>query len=605
MTSNDQEQARRLGKYTIANELGRGGFATVYLAHDTVLRRDVALKLLHPQLLTDPAFVTRFENDAHATAQLDHPRIAAIYDLGHHEGRMFMAIQLMAGGSLADRIKAHGRLAFAEAVRVIEDVAQALDYAHASGFIHRDVKPSNILFNGRGDAILSDFGLVKVAESSVIARTTMGGLIGTPAYMAPEIWEGKNDSHSTDVYALGCVLFEMVTGELLFKGATPPTVMLNHFQPHRYPEQWPADTPAGIETVLERALARDQAARYASAGAFAADVRALMLRPATSPAAQQPDPVATPAQAESEAQALAKKARQAQEWRDAALQAERAGGLDIARVAGQQWLKQAPDSAEAQAFLLRIDDAARVDAPPQAAPAGEHLDNLAQPAEPAAPDTMIAPDAQAARRTKWLIGMISTAWVVGSIACVVLGWAFENNDSSASIGTVVGWAAGWAIGGLLAGIGLRMAKAGGIGKLIWLTLSWPLCMTAGFIGAVALYNQQPDTAMNIVALGSLLAGSLTGAAILGLRDARAWAQVFGLGLCWALGWIIAEANLGRSDTGPWHIVFAKIGSGYSFHALFQTYRQLNVVILSAGAILGAAAGALVLWLSIRNAARRF
>jgi len=145
----DQTQ-QALGKYAILRELGRGGFATVYLAQDTGLRRSVALKILHPQLMADPAFVARFENDARATAQLDHPQIVAIHDLGQVAGRLYIALQLMPGGTLAERIRERGPLPFAEALRVVDEIAGALDHAHAAGFVHRDVKPTNILFNARG-----------------------------------------------------------------------------------------------------------------------------------------------------------------------------------------------------------------------------------------------------------------------------------------------------------------------------------------------------------------------------------------------------------------------------------------------------------------------
>ena len=296
MTNADHE--RQLGKYTIVRELGRGGFATVYLAQDTVLRRAVALKVLHPALLTDPAFVSRFESEARAIAQFEHPHIATIYELGHYEGRLCIAMPLMAGGSLAERIQQRGPLAFDDAARVLSEVADALDHAHASGFIHRDVKPSNILFNTRGSAVLADFGLVKAAESSVIARTTLGGLLGTPAYMAPEVWEGKGDTPQTDVYALGCVLYEMLTGAVLFKGDTPPAVMLTHFQPRRYPNHWPGGTPPDIAQVLDRALAREPAERSVSAGALVAELRELgeqaARKPQEEPALRATPPHPTP-----------------------------------------------------------------------------------------------------------------------------------------------------------------------------------------------------------------------------------------------------------------------------------------------------------------------
>ncbi len=185
------EQILRLGKYIIHEELGRGRFAVVFRATDTALAKHVALKILHPALRTDPLFVARFQNDARAAAQLEHPHIISVYDYGDLDGRLYIAMQYLAGGSLAERIAQKGRVTFAEASRVVDEIAQALDYAHGRGFIHRDVKPTNILFNARDEAVLTDFGLVKAADESIIARSSAGGVVGTPAYIAPEVWEGK------------------------------------------------------------------------------------------------------------------------------------------------------------------------------------------------------------------------------------------------------------------------------------------------------------------------------------------------------------------------------------------------------------------------------
>jgi hypothetical protein len=393
------QKEQTLGKYTIVNELGRGGFATVYLARDSVLRRSVALKVLHPVLLTDPAFVSRFESEARAIAQFDHPHIATIYELGHYEGRLCIAIQLLPGGTLADRIRDRGPLSFAETVRAIGHVAEALDHAHAAGFTHRDIKPSNILFNARDDAVLTDFGLVKAAEGSVIARSTMGSLLGTPPYMAPEVWEGKGDSPRTDVYALGCVLFEMITGELLFRGETPPAVMLTHFQAHKYPEQWPDGTPNNIAVLLERALAREPADRYASAGALATDLRALAERPADPFAesyqalraalaarqwaraeelarqigAQEPNyrDLRELARQAAEGKAQEEQERSIAQWREQALVAEREGRIAEAQDAAQRWLAAAPADAQAQALAQRLARAVAQAQPKPQAPATE------------------------------------------------------------------------------------------------------------------------------------------------------------------------------------------------------------------------------------------
>ena len=378
----DKPQDRRLGKYQILDELGRGAFATVYRAGDSGLKREVALKVLHPALLADPAFVTRFENDARAAAQLDHPHIVTVHDLGQLEGQLFIDTQLLTGGSLAERIESQGPLALQEAARVIEEVADALDHAHGAGFVHRDIKPSNILFNARGQAVVTDFGLVKAAEHSMLARSTAGGVVGTPAYIAPEVWKDKETGPATDVYSLGCVLFEMLTGERMFKGDSSPAVMMAHFEPHQYPEEWPEGVPPAIEGLLERALAADPADRYPGPGALAADLKVLAARAA--------DPLALPygaleaalaaenweqasqfaqeimgqdtdyrhvqalARQAAEGQSAAEQGRWAAQWREQALAAERAGKLEAARVAVQRWLEMAPEDPQARALLGRL-----------------------------------------------------------------------------------------------------------------------------------------------------------------------------------------------------------------------------------------------------------
>jgi len=628
------EQELRLGKYTIQGELGRGGFATVYQAHDTVLRRDVALKLLHPSLLTDPAFVTRFENDARATAQLDHPRIATIYELGHHDGRMFMAIQLLSGGTLADRIRAHGRLAFSEAVHIVDDIAQALDYAHAAGFTHRDVKPSNILFNRRGDAILTDFGLVKAAESSVIARTTMGGLIGTPAYMAPEIWEGQSDRPGADVYALGCVLFEMLSGELLFTGATPPAVMLAHFQPHRYPDRWPDDTPPAIEAVLERALARDPAARYASAGVLAADLRALAARsadPLAEPyaaleaalAAQEWDHAATLAQeiaahdaAYRNTRALAEQAaagqrqaalaRQVAQWRDTALAAENAGQPDAARTAAREWLALEPGSSEALGVLRRLDSAGSQTIAPQPTFAGDRGKQAQRAEEIGSHAPAISHAAQAGLRGPQPIAIVSVAWVAGWIASIGVAFIFEGDQGASRAGSLVGWAAGWTCAGLFAGLGLRrVAPITRKWPTVELAIGWPLCMSIALVLAAIAYGAQPDRGLDALALGTAVAAGIAGIAIRGHEHAFTWGRIALLALGWAIGWRLAEVVMNDgSGGGPWHGVLYKLFYGYNFHEVFASYSQLKPGFLIVGGILGAALGMGLLWLFDRWSTRR-
>lgn len=378
----NQSRGQNLGKYELVEEIGRGGFAVVYRATDSVLKRDIALKILHPALLADPVFVERFENDARAAAQLDHPHIITVYDLGQLEGRLYIAMQLLTGGTLASQIERKGRLPLDAVLPIIVQIAAALEYAHSQGFVHRDIKPTNVLFNARGEAIVTDFGLVKAAESSVVARSSVGGVLGTPAYIAPEIWEGKGVGPGADIYALGCVLYEMLTGQALFQGDTSPAVMMAHFQPHQYPEEWPEGVPSEIEGLLERALARDPAERYANASAFSTDLRELVAKAAdplaepyrslqTAMAAEKweealgwaqqisaQDPhyrnVSALAQQAAEAQARLERVQWAAQWRDQALKAEKAGKYEVARVAAQRWLDMAPGDALATALMKRL-----------------------------------------------------------------------------------------------------------------------------------------------------------------------------------------------------------------------------------------------------------
>ena len=210
----------RLGKYEILSEIGKGGFATVYRAHDPDLGRDIALKVLDPLLTRDPVWVARFRHEARAVAGLDHPRIVTVHEVNQDEGRLFIAMKLLEGGSLADRIKA-GPLPWAEVVRLTGEIAEALDYAHGRGVLHRDLKPANVLLDAHGHAVLTDFGFARLVADNSLSVSVSGGIVGTPAYVAPEVWEGKPGAPQTDVYALGCILYEMATGAAPVQGRHP------------------------------------------------------------------------------------------------------------------------------------------------------------------------------------------------------------------------------------------------------------------------------------------------------------------------------------------------------------------------------------------------
>jgi serine/threonine-protein kinase len=205
--------AKTIGRYEIRDELGRGGMATVYLAADTRLDRDVALKLLDQQLTSDAAFAIRFEREAKTVAALEHSAIVSLYDFGEADGWLYLVMRYMPGGSLRDRI-ARQPLSPQEAHHVVRRIGGALDKAHRSGVIHRDLKPGNILLDEDQEPYLSDFGIVKVATGGDEEYLTQTGqTLGTFAYMSPEQLLGKDMDGRSDIYALGIVLYEMLTGK--------------------------------------------------------------------------------------------------------------------------------------------------------------------------------------------------------------------------------------------------------------------------------------------------------------------------------------------------------------------------------------------------------
>ena len=260
----------RLGKYELHELIGQGGFGVVYRATDTSLGRVVALKVLHSQLLFDPAQIERFQKEARIVAALDHPNIVAIYEAGEAEGRYYLAMKYLGGGSLKDRL-AQGRLSFQQAAQVIQEVCEGLQEAHARGWVHRDLKPANILFDGRGRAVVTDFGLARALSLVSGSSSSLGG-VGTPFYRAPELWRGKPPaSPATDVYALGCILAEMLTGRAIFTGETPDQVMYQHImEGPDFGANWPPnDTPGGAVQAVERALQKNPPERYSDAQGFA------------------------------------------------------------------------------------------------------------------------------------------------------------------------------------------------------------------------------------------------------------------------------------------------------------------------------------------------
>ncbi len=263
----DLQPGSAFGPYRIVAPLGRGGMATVYRAHDQALDRDVALKVLPAEFLHDPAFAERFQQEARVAAKLEHPHIVPVHAFGIEQGRPWMAMRQLTGGSLAERVR-RGPLAPREAAGLLREVADALDYAHTRGVVHRDVKPANVLLDGAGRAYLADFGIARMLEGSPVVTAT--GLIqGSPSYMAPEQAMGAKVDRLADVYALGVMAFECLTGRVPYTGTTPVAILMKHVQ-EPVPEPTAAEVPPALCAVLRRCLAKAPADRWPSAGAFAA-----------------------------------------------------------------------------------------------------------------------------------------------------------------------------------------------------------------------------------------------------------------------------------------------------------------------------------------------
>ena len=267
---------QRLGRYLIKELLGRGGMAAVYCATDTVLQRDVALKILYPQYSDEQSQVERFQREAITAAALEHPHIVPIYDVDEQNGMIYIAMKLLHGSSLHDMLHKRGTLSPTELVAVIDPVAAALDYAHEKGIIHRDIKPGNIMIETEEgkppQVMLTDFGIAKMLDRPGL--TTTGALIGTPDYMAPEQISGQRLDRRVDVYSLGMLAFRTLTGKRAFEGSTQDVLLAHlHGAPPRPSAYNPQLTPA-IDDVVLRAIDRDSARRQPSAGAFASELRA-------------------------------------------------------------------------------------------------------------------------------------------------------------------------------------------------------------------------------------------------------------------------------------------------------------------------------------------
>ncbi len=268
----DDLRGRTVSHYQIVEELGRGGMAVVYKARQPSLDRFVALKVLPAYFQHEPEFLARFHREAKSAARLNHPNIITVYDTGEADGIHFIAMEYVAGGSLRDRLAA-GPIGVRQAQDILSQVASALDYAHAHGLIHRDIKPANILFTADGRPKLTDFGIAQASDGTHLTRT--GVLMGTPEYMAPEQAEGRPVDQRTDLYALGVVLYQMLTGRAPFQGTTPhATLHAVIYEPPPPPRQVAPGLPAAVEAVVLKAIAKEPDRRFQRGADMAAALRA-------------------------------------------------------------------------------------------------------------------------------------------------------------------------------------------------------------------------------------------------------------------------------------------------------------------------------------------
>ena len=270
------QKLKAIGRYRVLGELGRGAMGVVYKAEDPVLDRSLAIKTI--VIPADDAdrkeYEARFTQEARAAGRLAHPSIVTIYDVGHEGEMVYMTMELLEGTDLASMAEKR-RFKVPEAVRIVEQVADALAFAHDRGVIHRDIKPPNIMVVAGGRVKIMDFGIARMRQSDL--KTETGMMLGTPRYMSPEQVAGRPVDHRSDVFSLGTVLYEMLTGTKLFAGADPSEIMYNvsHLRPVP-PSRINRQVPAVLDLVVAKALEKDADERYQDAHQFAADLQACL-----------------------------------------------------------------------------------------------------------------------------------------------------------------------------------------------------------------------------------------------------------------------------------------------------------------------------------------
>ena len=264
------------GRYEIGSQIGRGGMATIHLGTDRLLRRKVAVKILAPRFAHDHRSVARFGREAKAAARLNHANVVSVYDTGSDEGIHWIVMEHVEGNSLEEILREGGGLTIRRALDITEALCLALDAAHRGGLIHRDVKPANVMIDASGQIKIMDFGIARaIADPANLTAT--GLVLGTASYLSPEQARGDPVDARTDIYSLGCVLYEMVTGGPPFAGGTPLGLAYKHVHEEPLPPSFINQAvPVRLEAVIMRAIAKEPAARYASAEAMGRAVSSML-----------------------------------------------------------------------------------------------------------------------------------------------------------------------------------------------------------------------------------------------------------------------------------------------------------------------------------------
>jgi len=274
---------RTIGKYRIIERLGRGGMADVYKAYQPGLDRYVAVKVFHSFLAEEEDFIGRFEREATAVAKLRHPNIVQVIDYDHEGDLYYMVMEFIDGPTLKAELSERSRMGQPftpkEAARILTPIANAVDYAHRRGMVHRDLKPANIMFTGEGQPVLTDFGIAKIVGAK--RYTVTGAVSGTPAYMSPEQGQGQSGDERSDIYSLGVILYEMVTGRVPFDADTPFAIIMKHINdPLPLPRQVYPQVPESVERVILKALSKNPDDRYQTAGEMAQALQQALVAPA-------------------------------------------------------------------------------------------------------------------------------------------------------------------------------------------------------------------------------------------------------------------------------------------------------------------------------------